>query len=209
MEIDLRDIERRPFSYWVADGIPELIAGGIMFVSGLLWLIGMSLQRHPAIWIPFWILLAVGLTALSLSQWRFVRWLKGRISDPRTGHVELMGPSRSARGVGLGITLLLGVSVLYSVSTGKGLATLPIDPILGYGAPTFLGLIFLLLGFRNRRYLILAGTCFACTFIGYLRGLELVTFLWTLVAVGLVTGMMGTLRLRRYLLSHPHGGTPA
>ncbi len=206
MEMNLKDMERRPYSYWGADGILDLVVGWVSFLIGGLWLVGLNLPRRPAVWIPFWIIAPIAFTALSLLQGRIVRRLKERTTDPRTGQIELRAPAGWTRAVGLGISLLFGAFVTYSVFSGQGLARLPMESIIGFGVPASLGLQFLLIGRHQRRFLILSGICLASTISGFLRGFRYSTLLWNLVAVGLALGIMGTIRLRSYLKAHPQAG---
>jgi hypothetical protein len=78
---------RRAASYWFVDGLPETLFGLALFAaSGLAVLWGLYM---PKPWSKFdWMVVYAGFLLYYFTERRFLDFLKGRFTYPRTGYVQ-------------------------------------------------------------------------------------------------------------------------
>ncbi|MGZ4846149.1 MAG: hypothetical protein ACXV75_15685 [Candidatus Angelobacter sp.] len=74
------EAKRRARDYWDIDGLPALLAGATTVLLGVLW----SAGRHQSTWnfLVLWFFLS-----LCVDSKKILKWLKSRITYPRTGYV--------------------------------------------------------------------------------------------------------------------------
>jgi len=98
MENNLSDVERRVKRYWYADGIGELIGGGMFVLLGIYFALQEFLGQNSlvgGILQASLVLLMIGGTFISR---KLVNILKTRLTYPRTGYVEYQVDERGTRG---------------------------------------------------------------------------------------------------------------
>src|SRR5215467_1593752 len=87
----LAEARRRAKNYWEIDGLPRIVSGLFSLLFGVLFL-----WLSPS---PFSLLLFAGMVVLYLfevqgGQQEIVKWLKTRITYPRTGYVDSLEETR-------------------------------------------------------------------------------------------------------------------
>lgn len=197
---DLADIDRRPLRYWNVDGIPELVMGALWMLWGSAWLIGETVPRD---WRAgaFW---SVVPAALALSGWGavwLIKWLKARVTFPRTGYVEWKEPGRTSRIMTVIVAMVAAAALAAAASGDPG----PLE----HRAPIMLGVIlalaFAVASIRQRapHYLALGGVAVALglAFTAFSRGWQSVN--WMFVAIGAASAAVGAVRLLLFVRAHP------
>ena len=199
---NLADVERRPQRYWNADGLPELTMGVLWVTWG--GALGLPELLPPGDWLRwYWMFIPLVLVGGGLAATWATKRLKERYTFPRGGYVAWPEPGPLARlaVVGIAMAVAAGVAALASLSRTEGLRFL--------AAPTCAmvlaaGFLVPVVRWRLTHYLILSaaslGLCFA---ILRLRlGLEHGMILLFL-AMGVISAVLGLVRLQTYLRSHP------
>jgi hypothetical protein len=192
---DLNEIARRPEKYWSADGLPELVMGGLWMVWGSAWLVGERLPSAYRMFVPL-LLVISGLMA----AW-VIKRLKARLTFPRTGYVEWKEPSGRMRLAGAVLAMVVGAVLAAVVFRGDaglaGRASLVLGGVLA--------LAFLGAAARQRapHLLALAAVAIALGLI-----LDSVVGGWSaanglFIALGAATSLAGWLRLARFRATHP------
>jgi hypothetical protein len=192
---DLNEIARRPEKYWSADGLPELVMGGLWMVWGSAWLVGERLPSAYRMFVPL-LLVISGLMAVWV-----IKRLKARLTFPRTGYVEWKEPSGRMRLAGAVLAMVVGAVLAAVVFRG--------DAGLAGRAPLVLGgvlaLAFLGAAARQRapHLLALAAVAIALGLI-----LDSVVGGWSaanglFIGLGAATSLAGWLRLARFRATHP------
>jgi hypothetical protein len=199
-DLNLDEITRRSQTYWNADGLPELMMGGLWMLWGLAWLVGQSVRPgwgRNAYWSAVPALLALSGVA---TVWAIKR-LKARLTFPRAGYVEWKEPTRAANLSAAAVAIVTAMVLAAAVARNDGTSGRFAAPILG----VILSLAFVVASLRQRapHYLALAAVAAAL-------GLALGTIEagwtaahWLFVAVGAATALMGGVRLAMFLKRHP------
>jgi hypothetical protein len=196
---DLDEIARRPQKYWSADGLPELVMGGLWMAWGSAWLLG---ERLPREWANVYWTFVPALLALSgVLAIRVIKRLKAQFTFPRTGYVEWREPTRAAR-LGAAAVAMVAAAILAAVIVGR-------DAGAGRYAPVVLGVIlslaFLTASVRQHapHLLALAGVAVALGLaVGAVaEGWTAVN--WLFIGLGAATSLAGGLRLANFISTHP------
>jgi hypothetical protein len=196
---DLNEIARRPEKYWSADGIPELVMGGLWMVWGSAWLVGERLPRDGAN--VYWMFVPVLLAGSGVAAVYVIKRLKARLTFPRTGYVEWKEPSGRMRLAAAVLAIVIAAVLAAVVLRG--------DAGLAGRAPLVLGGV-LALGFlgaaarqRAPHLLALAAVAIALGLIldGVAEGWTAVH--WLFIGLGAATSLAGWLRLARFRATHP------
>lgn len=116
----LNDWLRRPQRYWYADGLTEMAVGGIFLLVALTNLAAWLLPPGPWQNLTLAILQALVIIGGVLGARALVRYLKERITYPRTGWVTYRQPSSSRRWLLAGLTFILAAGLAFlMVALGK------------------------------------------------------------------------------------------
>jgi hypothetical protein len=111
---------RRPQRYWYADGLTEMAVGGIFLLVALTNLAAWLLPPGPWQNLTLPILQALVIIGGVLGARALVRYLKERITYPRTGWVTYRQPSSSRRWLLAGLTFILAAGLAFlMVALGK------------------------------------------------------------------------------------------
>lgn len=111
---------RRPQRYWYADGLTEMAVGGIFLLVALTNLAAWLLPPGPWQNLILPILQALVIIGGVLGARALVRYLKERITYPRTGWVTYRQPSSSRRWLLAGLTFILAAGLAFlMVALGK------------------------------------------------------------------------------------------
>lgn len=199
-DLDLAEVARRPQRYWDIDGLPELMMGLLWMLWGGAWLYGRTLPRdwrYNAYWT-----LTPALLALSGFAAVFVtKWLKARVTFPRTGYVEWREPSRRMRLTTAAVALVTASLLVIVISAGGARTERLVAPILA----VILSLAFVVASLRQRAplYLALAGVAIALgiAFGASQGGWESAN--WMLVVLGAACAAIGGVRLAVFFRKHP------
>jgi len=193
---------KRSKSYWLRDGIPEIVLGVYFALAGALLafeaFLGDAGRLIGAYGLP---IVIVGGT---LSMPAIIKALKSRITYPRTGYVvhRQAGPRHRRTAALAGalavIAVVAGVSLLAArdAVTGWPIALLVTGAILSTG--------YLVAGFRSgepRLFLVAVAAGASVAVCGSLVSDDAIGMAVLFVAVGLVQAVLGLIVLRRYLAS--------
>jgi hypothetical protein len=198
--VDLRGAARRPHQYWNIDGLPELGMGLLWILWGSAWLIGEALPRGRAFQ-TYWMFTPVLLVLSSVAVIWAIKRAKARLTFPRTGYVEWKPPTRTQRVITAAVAL--GVAAALTVLRARNRDALgpSVMPWLGI----LIGVAFVVASVRQRapHLLVLAGAALALglTFGALDVGWEAAN--WLFVCLGVVTALVGAVRLGRFLKRHP------
>jgi hypothetical protein len=196
---DLNEIARRPEKYWSADGLPELVMGGLWMVWGSAWLVG---ERLPRDWANvYWMFVPVLLAGSGVAAVYVIKRLKARLTFPRTGYVGWKEPSGRMRLAGAVLAMVIAAGLAAVVFRG--------DAGLAGRAPLVLGgvlaLAFLGAAARQRAPHLLALAAVAIA-LGLILGAVAEGWTavhWLLIGLGAATSLAGWLRLARFRAQHP------
>jgi hypothetical protein len=195
---DLDEIARRPQQYWSADGLPELVMGGLWMVWGSAWLLG---ERLPREWANvYWMFTPVFLALSGVLAVHVIKRLKARLTFPRTGYVEWKEPSLATRLGTAALAMVVGAILVAVIFTGHA---------GGRNAPVVLGVIlslaFLAASMRQRAPHLLALAVVAIALglaVGAIaEGWTAVH--WLFLGLGVATSLAGGLRLASFMGKHP------
>ncbi len=199
---DIEEVAGRPRRYWNVDGMPCLAIGLLwMLWGGYILLMDMPLPR------PWQGALAMGFLAfMVLPAWAanwMVKRLKARYTFPRTGYVELPPPNAAQKV--LAALVAAGVSVAISFLAFKAKTGAWVD-LTPPAAATLLAVAFLIAHARQKMpdalWLAAASLVFGLGATAARLGTG--TKMGCLfVALGLVSTILGALRLKAYLRLHP------
>ncbi|MHC1782554.1 MAG: hypothetical protein AB9891_07310 [Anaerolineaceae bacterium] len=205
IEDPLKQTRRRAEQYRFEDGILELAVGLLSIILGLYFYMQFGFENSP---LGEW--LTGSFAVLCIGAWLLIRYLtrylKERITYPRSGYAEAREPQGNNR------FLRIAASILAAAVVAGGLAFLQLRATLTWNLmPAVFGLVIALLfgflAFRSRltRFTILA-------FVSLLLGgafavVKLLTNVQALSAycgvMGLVLLVSGGLTLHSYLLRNP------
>ena len=199
---EIQRTQQRTLSYWFGDGITE-IAGGIALA-----LVGLPLYaaaRLDMTWLS-----SIGLGAMILlfpASAKVVRFLKDRITHPRTGYVSYPKRPASKRRRGLVIALLLMVPVIATliVLGDQSLQGIPSRALL-LGMCVGMGAAFLIRALKMHlpRFYLSSAVCLAVAALGWALELGFVEGLGLLwLALGGTLFVTGSYALLVYLHRHP------
>ena len=193
---------QRSKSYWLRDGIPDIVLGLYFALAGVLFaleaVLGEKGRSLSAYGLP--IVIIGGTLALA----PIIRVLKRRITYPRTGYVVHRQDSPGRRGAfGLvgAVAVIAVIAGVILLSSGGAMANVPLAP-LATGAILSVG--FLVAGIRSsqRRLFLVAVTASASVALGAsLTSDDTIGMAVLFVAVGCVQALLGFVVLSRYLAS--------
>jgi hypothetical protein len=151
MQIDpTREIEKRAQRYWYEDGIWEIGFGLANALLGCLYLVTNQMDWSGYGSLALTLVQLAGLIAMFWMINPFVKFLKERITYPRTGYVAYRKPARRSRVYGILKTMLLAaavgalIGVLAATRFGANRMALIVSVIMG-GTLVYLGYRFDLL----------------------------------------------------------------
>jgi hypothetical protein len=197
---DFVEIARRPVRYWNVDGLPELVMGCLWALWGGAWLVGETLPRDWRRDI-YWTAAPALLVFTGWAAVWIIKWLKARLTFPRTGYVEWKEPSRGAN-LGSAAVALITAAVLagFVVRNDAGGGRFA-APVLG----VILSLAFVVASVTQRAPHYLALAAVAATLGLALATIEgdWLTANWLFIGVGAATALVGAVRLTRFIRKHP------
>ncbi len=197
VELDLKDIERRPLRHWNIDGLPELYMGLLWLVWGGLWIYGQSLLAGLARKI-FWGVVPMLLVAATFLGGWFLKKIKERITYPRAGYVQ---PGRQRqRAAWAAIVGALAVVAAFPMARSADLRALM--PLLASAA---LSAVFALTARRMQvPFFLWYAPVPLLLQAGYywIRG-SFLSLEWMFVILGALCTVGGAIRLRRFLRANP------
>jgi hypothetical protein len=199
---ELRDFESRPRRYWNIDGIPELVMGLVWIVWGLALVVGETLPRGSAAAAYYWMCVPAILVLSGVAATWLTRRLKARLTDPRTGYVELRQPGRGVHALTALIAIAAAAVLAGLVVSGRATgAEHMASPAVG----VILSLAFVAASVRQKApsFLALAGVALALGVAFAILKLGLTAMNWLFVGLGAATVLTGGWRLRSYLARHP------
>lgn len=80
--------ERRAWSYWFADGLPNLLAGIVCMLLAGVFLLLSGLRHNGSALVIAFVLVAFGICGFVVIRFKQTfEWLKRRITYPRTGYI--------------------------------------------------------------------------------------------------------------------------
>jgi hypothetical protein len=198
-QVELKEIDQRPLTYWSVDGLPELVAslgwllwGGLYLMGGTLFT-GRSYRTYSAVlWLSLWV-------------WGFgVNWVMGKLKErltyPRVGYAT--APIR-APGFRVYVAFVLAMAVQWADSYGYRL----IIP-QGLGPVLIGGIVAVAIALPAMRPWTAYQAWFFLAFLGVQlwmlqRGADYRGMCWMLVCMGFIGIVFGALRLRRFLRENP------
>jgi hypothetical protein len=196
----LKDIARRPRSYWNIDGLPELGVGVLWLVWGGYFLSREAVPRGGVyqVYRNMGLLLVVGF-CLGMN-WALKR-LKERITFPRTGYMTLRPPSRAQRLVTMLLGAAVAVGMVVLVRRGGVFWETWAGPLMGL----LLAFALLAVGIcqRLRSMLVLALLAVPCGFLGRALAPGWGGMNWLFVLLGAAATVAGAVRLRGFLRRNP------
>lgn len=203
MQSNLSEVEQRVRRYWYADGLVEIIGGGLSILIGT-YTIMQELLPEGSIWHTvlggFYFLLLVG--GVFITRW-LVTSLKARITYPRTGYVDYPSAKQTGWRRLLTVAIAVGVSILL-VSFGRLVGTFSWVP--AFTGILFGFVLFLVIARKSGpdRFFVLAILSILLGFILSFSGLNLSYSLGLFYAfVGLAYSVSGVIALRHYLHENP------
>ena len=199
--LDLKEGKHRSQRYWTIDGLPELMMGLLWVLWGGVWLFGQSLPRGP-VFTMYW-MFTPALLALSgvASVWA-TKKLKAHITFPRTGYVEWHSPTRTQRLTAAAVAVGSASLLVVLISNSR---TEQMEQMAAPAVAVFLSLAFVVAAISRKapHLLALAGVALilALVFGAVATGWDAVN--WMLIAMGAATALLGVIRLRLFIRSHP------
>ena len=109
MKDPIEQISKKTWSYWYVDGLVEIGAGAIIFLIGLCYLLPAFLPPSPARAFLTALIIPIIVFAGGWISRRLIRFIKERLTFPRTGYIRYRQPPRSRRWLRMGITILIAV----------------------------------------------------------------------------------------------------
>jgi len=198
---ELVEVERRGVRYWNADGLPEIVMGGLW----VLWAAAFLLPEYRISggWRGiYWTIAPFLLVGSGFASLWLTKKLKSKYTFPRAGYVEWKEPSRAHH---LLAALLAG-------AVAAGLAGLIFsgrtDKMEDLAAPGFGALLAGALLIASRRqhlphFLWLSAAALMLGFALYPLHLGWKGMLWLMLATGVEMALAGSLRFRSFLRSVP------
>ena len=113
MKNKLGQFAQRPRRYWFEDGLTELVSGGLFLLIGVFSLIEGLAPPHSQIMRIGGI---AGLITMMVGPWLarpIIRWLKERLTYPRTGYVSFRQPKKSRRAITMIVALIVSAAVVW------------------------------------------------------------------------------------------------
>ena len=199
--LDLSEIERRPTTYWNADGLPELMMGLLWLLWGGSWLFGQSLP-HGAAWNVYWMFTPALLALTGVASIWATKKLKTLVTFPRTGYVEWNEPTRGQRLAAAAVAVVTAALVAALTIRAR-------TPGMERVAPAALGVLLSLafvaasLTQKAPHLLALAGVALmlGLAFGALNAGWQATN--WMLIGLGAATFLSGAVRLSIFLKRHP------
>ena len=199
--LDLSEIERRPTTYWNADGSPELMMGLLWLLWGGSWLFGQSLP-HGAAWNVHWMFTPALLALTGVASIWATKKLNTLVTVPRTGYVEWNEPTRGQRLAAAAVAVITAALVAALTIRAR-------TPGMERVAPAALGVLLSLafvaasLTQKAPHLLALAGVALmlGLAFGALNAGWQATN--WMLIGLGAATFLSGAVRLSIFLKRHP------
>lgn len=202
MNQDLRTVEKRTLSYWFEDGIWDISFGLALLVMGLFYVLIAVLRLEGTLGMVLPMVQMALIITVFLFIGRLVKFLKERITYPRTGQLVYRKPSNPQRMMRLLRSALFGalfaalMAVVASLPSMHDRTSAIAGGLLGL-ASFFLGLRFGIL----RYYFIGLVTILAGLGISLVRGSFINMTGFFFCVLGLIWMAAGGLALWRYLRS--------
>jgi hypothetical protein len=199
--VDLHEIARRPAQYWTIDGLPELTLGVLWVVWGGAWLVGGTLP-HDWRWTAYWTIVPPALALSGVAVTWVTQRLKQRITFPRAGYVAMREPAGWTR-ASVGAFVVLAALLLAAVTLRADGARL--ERTVPAVLTVILALSFVAIAVRRRtphHLALAAATVVLSVAIGTIAtGWDVMN--WLFVALGLLSILVGAVRLVMFLRAHP------
>lgn len=194
----LDKVVKDTYRYFYIDGLVEL-AVGLLFVLIGLSMLGWVYTDEGSMWrVAAVLLMPVLILGGTFSMKYLVRFLKERVTFPRTGYVRYKeGEPNVGRWLVIAVALGLVIVIWFLPEWLSKIAT-----IQGILLAVILGLIGYRVGL-GRFYLLAAVALTAGIGASYLIANEIIGSLLTYVAVGGLMILMGGITLINYLRQHP------
>jgi hypothetical protein len=201
--MDEKGIERairRTASYYLQDGIVELLAGGLLVLAAAVEAVEIYV-RPPVRSFGAWGMIVVAGISLPIVLW-VVPKLKERVTYPRTGYVEYAEPSAARRWLAVGAGLVAALLVVAVVARGAERWREWLQAFSGLAIGLFLALTALRHAVARLYVLacfsVVAGVAVSLARLGEERSM---VFYFVAMGTGLLTS--GALALRRHLRQAP------
>jgi hypothetical protein len=203
------EFQRRAIRHWYDDGIGEIVRGLLIGVVGLYLLLLGTVGRA---WLAG-ALMAAGIPLLAIggssASRRMVRWLKDRVSLPRTGYVEYRRRTQKRRFAGIAVIFTVGaltgviLALIYNFWP-RGSDLLP--PAIAAVALSA-GAFYIALRIRRLRFAVTAVVILGAAAAAIAADLGVLSADGiVLAAAGLSSSIGGVVALRGYLKRYPVGG---
>jgi hypothetical protein len=219
---------QRTQAYWYVDGLVELGTGALFLMLGIVLAIEGTITPTSSLAKALSFVRNFLMIGGTIGIGLLVKYIKSRLTYPRTGYIAYLQP----KGRELGKTLSIGLVITFIFSLGLILAILYIPTLqtmiaympswLMVGLGIFAGCVYLSWGVRTglQRFYWLAGLNLFCGLILAWRGrglnlIEGQSYLRTgpgifLIVMGINLCISGTVTLRNYLKNtQPEGGEGA
>jgi hypothetical protein len=200
--VDLDEATKRPMRYWDQDGLPGLVLGLVLIVSGGVFLVGRALPRGSSISQVYAIVAPILWGGSCLAMRWGLKKLKERITFPRGGYVALREPTLTYRASALAAVLLVGAGMALLNAKG-GLPQWRWMAAPGFA--TFFAVALLVGGLQYRLPHMLWLAAFSLVLGAWMyrirAGVE--GGLWVMLWLGGAMALTGAVRLRSFLKANP------
>ena len=198
MSNEVEDALARHNRNWMADGIVEIVLGGLWLFWGVLVALPLIFHDHEMVQLRL-LLLVFSMGAMPFVLKRAIRGWKERVSFPRTGYVELRPPRSRWK-----IAFILSGSVFFGLAVSHGSRPMEQWLALGLGVVMFLAMLLPAWKMRATRLMALSPLVPATAMMSFFFDLRFTTCSGVLLlAYAFVFLLDGLLRLRSYLHAHP------
>jgi hypothetical protein len=199
---EITKTQRRTASYWFSDGIAEIVGGVVLALIGAPMYLSVALENDAlATGALFIMILGFPISA------KVVRWVKDRITHPRTGYVKYPERSGKRRGVGAAIALVIGVGIALAavLLRNEGFeGTLGYALTAGSGAALAAALAVRAHKMSMPRFYLSALAVAGGAAWSYAQGLSFIGALGVMwLVLGLVSVVTGTAALSAYVRQNP------
>lgn len=203
---DLTEVAGRSKRYWDADGIPEIVMGGVWFVWGGGLLLQDSIPRSSRLsdlssWIVLAAMLLTGLAANTV-----IKTLKNKYTFPRGGYVTFNAPSPARRLLAaVAAGLAAAVYAVLAVFAAKGhLDANAFAP--AFAAAMAIGFLFVSMRPGMRHFIWFSLISLVLGAALYPLKLGLMAISWFFIGMGAPFIVSGICRLRAYVRNVPLQG---
>ncbi|MCX6626721.1 MAG: hypothetical protein NTW28_03705 [Candidatus Solibacter sp.] len=200
---DLTQVARRPLRYWNSDGLPELVLGGVWAIW-VLCLVPLEFVPAGRWTVPYGIALPLVFLASALGGHWYISRLKTRITAPRGGFIDYR--PRAAGAMYLSTVLASGAAVAVvrqMITEPTAASTTELTAAI---TAFLLSAVFLAMAVRHRmpHHLWQAAVSVVIGLALIQWPTDLSTGMFRLFAsLGLVSILLGWIRLRRFLRRNP------